>query len=253
MIKSLIKKLLLVTKIEKTKFYAKILYSIYIWQFRNNFVTFSQVGEDIIVRQFIPEDVGFYVDIGSGDPILDNNTYQLYRKGWKGILIDPILENHLKNAMFRPRDKSILGVCGNEIGSKIFIQTTPYQFSYVSGADSIPNKGNDQYRINKSYKINQINLKSLEISIRPDDPFLVSIDVEGYEIEVLNGIDWEYFKPRVILIEQHLKLGIENNFMTSIMNTKVGIRLSENKYCCVGYNGWTAVWVHKIYLNNKFV
>ncbi len=125
LIKRLIKKLLLVTKLDKTKFYEKILYSIYIWQFRNNFFTFSQTGEDIVIRQFVPEEVGFYIDIGSGDPILENNTYQLYRKGWKGILIDPIFENHLKNLKFRPRDKSILGLCGKEIGSKIFNQTTP--------------------------------------------------------------------------------------------------------------------------------
>ena len=99
--------------------------------------------------------------------------------------------------------------------------------------------------------MSQINLKSLKISVRPDDPFLVSIDVEGYEIEVLSGIDWEYFKPRVILIEQHLKLDKENNDITSIMNTKVGIRLSENKYCCVAYTGLTTVWVHQIYLKKN--
>jgi hypothetical protein len=97
----------------------------------------------------------------------------------------------------------------------------------------------------------QINLKSLEISVQPDKPFLVSIDVEGYEIDVLSGIDWDYFKPRLILIEQHLPLNIEHNFAKLIMNTEVGIKLNENKYCCVAYTGLTSVWVHQMYLNSK--
>jgi FkbM family methyltransferase len=250
-LKNLIKKITITTKVDQTKFYQKLLYLIYFWQFRKNFFTFSQTGEDIIIRQFIPENNGSYIDIGSGDPILENNTYHLYRRGWNGFLIDPILNNHLKNIKFRPRDKSILGICGENVGEKDFNQTIPYQFSHVSVGSSIQSKEVNNFIITKSYKVKQIDLQSLNISVQPTNPFLVSIDVEGFEIDVLNGIDWKIFQPRVFLVEQHLDLSPELNFVASIPKTEVGMKLSSNNYRCMGYTGLTSVWVHQNYLDVK--
>ena len=31
---------------------------------------------------------GFYVDVGCHQPLLNNNTYRLYKRGWRGINID---------------------------------------------------------------------------------------------------------------------------------------------------------------------
>ena len=229
--------------------YQKVLYLIYFWQFRLNFITFSQTGEDIIIRQFIPEDNGSYIDIGSGDPIIENNTFKLYQRGWSGILIDPLVTNHLKNIKFRPRDKSILGICGDNMGEQVFNETIPYQFSYVSARNLQLSIEENRYVITKSYNVKQINLKSLNMEVLPTEPFLLSIDVEGFEVAVLNGIEWTKFQPRIILIEQHLEQNVESDFFSAIMKTEVGKNLTANNYKCVAYTGLTAVWINKIYLD----
>ena len=54
---------------------------------------YSQFGEDTILQKYLQEDKGFYLDIGSGDPVRGSNTFFLYKKGWSGILIDPLTRN----------------------------------------------------------------------------------------------------------------------------------------------------------------
>jgi hypothetical protein len=65
-----------------------------------NFITLIKNSDDIIITEFISEDNISYVNIGSGEPIIKNNTFKLCQRGWNGILIDPLLNNYLKNINF---------------------------------------------------------------------------------------------------------------------------------------------------------
>ena len=52
-------------------------------------ITYSYGGIDGIVNYIFKEkEKGFYVDIGCGHPIKNNNTYLLYKKGWHGVNAD---------------------------------------------------------------------------------------------------------------------------------------------------------------------
>ena len=51
--------------------------------------SYSMDGEDIfIVEYFRKKNNGFYIDVGCYHPIHRNNTFLLYKKGWKGMNID---------------------------------------------------------------------------------------------------------------------------------------------------------------------
>ena len=52
-------------------------------------------GQDLFALGLFPE-AGTFLDIGSGGPIRDNNTYTLEENGWKGICVDNISEDNLK-------------------------------------------------------------------------------------------------------------------------------------------------------------
>ena len=52
--------------------------------------SYSQEGEDMVLeRIFAGKKGGFYVDVGAHHPRRFSNTYFFYRKGWKGINIEP--------------------------------------------------------------------------------------------------------------------------------------------------------------------
>lgn len=50
---------------------------------------YSQFGEDIVLAKLLKEKGGFYVDVGAYHPKHFSNTYLLFKKGWRGINIDP--------------------------------------------------------------------------------------------------------------------------------------------------------------------
>ena len=50
--------------------------------------TYSQASQDIFVRYIIGDKKGYFLEIGSNDPIVFNNTYVLDKLGWKGIMIE---------------------------------------------------------------------------------------------------------------------------------------------------------------------
>ena len=70
---------------------------------------YSQFGEDKILDELIPKDFnnGFYVDVGCGHPVKNNNTYLLNKKGWYGINIDLDNENINLFDIYRPSDQNI--------------------------------------------------------------------------------------------------------------------------------------------------
>ena len=78
--------------------------------------SFAQSGEDLIawgeiqgsktqkLKNAKQGQMGFYVDIGAYHPKLFSNTYLFYKKGWRGICVDPNPKMGEIFAKARPRD-----------------------------------------------------------------------------------------------------------------------------------------------------
>ena len=54
---------------------------------------YGQSAEDAILQILLPERNGVYIDIGCGNPIKTSNTFVFYKRGWKGVVVDPISLN----------------------------------------------------------------------------------------------------------------------------------------------------------------
>ena len=79
----------------------------------------------------------------------------------------------------------------------------------------------------------------LEEAAAPTPVDFVSIDVEGHEVEVLSGFDLARWRPRLILVEDHV-----TNLATHRFLTRAGYRLIRR----TGLNGWyvprsKATWI----------
>src|SRR5271169_435695 len=80
--------------------------------------SFSQSGEDIIVRQLFKLrgiNNPSYLDIGANDPFRINNTARFYKKGSRGINVEanPMLIKRFEK--FRPHDINLnVGIAGSE-------------------------------------------------------------------------------------------------------------------------------------------
>lgn len=182
-------------------------------------VHYSQFGEDIILKELLREDVkkGFYVDVGCYHPKKFSNTYFLYRRGWNGINID--IEEDKINLfnIVRPRDINVLKAVSDKKE-----RVTRYQFSKY-GLDStiVPQNASGESR--------QIIMDAADVysetlnEIIENSPFkgrqidVLSIDVEGMDYKVLNSLNIEVYKPKLIIIEDHHK-SIDAVLNTDIYN-----------------------------------
>jgi FkbM family methyltransferase len=166
--------------------------------------SFAQEAEDLVLLRHlrIPTDrQPFYVDVGAHDPKWYSNTYLLYQAGWNGINIDATAGVADKFQRVRPRDISLECVVGD--GSEIdFID---FEGHAVSGPDSPiqAERANNGHRVIGRRRVKTVALASLLANhLPPGQPIdVLSVDVEGYELPVLQSNDWDHFRPRMAMVE----------------------------------------------------
>lgn len=138
---------------------------------------------------------GFYIECGAYDGKNYSNTILLEKLGWKGLLVEP-------------SPKAFLACLENRSSTNnIFVNVAlvnSENIKYVEGDfDGTPMSSVNSLRLNNDLKI-RVPAKTLqsilnENQIRVIDFF--SLDVEGYELQVLEGMDLKLNPPKFILVE----------------------------------------------------
>lgn len=196
--------------------------------------SYGQFGEDAMLQALLPAAAGFYVDIGSGHPILGSNTYALYEQGWRGILVDPVRANVELSQRVRPGDKSIhaaIGLSGSEVIDFIEFDTYQYSTTSESRAAEVSALG---HKVTARYSVKILPLQQILPREIPAGSSVMSVDVEGEEMGVLLSNDWEIFRPDFLLIED----------LTPPMqrSTSVSEFLSSKNYELIGIAGVTCLY-----------
>jgi FkbM family methyltransferase len=168
--------------------------------------SYSQEGEDIILNKLLQyKKDGFYIDIGAHHPLRFSNTYIFYKRGWSGINIDALPGSMIEFNKLRKRDINLeIGISSKIQNLRFFCFNEPAfnTFNEIEAKNKNGKNGNkiiNQIEI-KTYPLSEIIDKYLPSSNTKID--FLSIDVEGFELEVLKSNNWEKYKPSFLLIEE---------------------------------------------------
>jgi FkbM family methyltransferase len=164
-------------------------------------ISYAQNREDILLaRIFAGRTDGFYIDIGANDPKNCSVTKYFYELGWTGVNVEPNAKFHVL-AADRPRDVNLNLAMGDRDGEQTF-----FEFSENPALSTFVQFEADEHRARFGYqyrarRVPVRTLRSLCAEHGVGEIDFMSIDVEGYERQVLSGADWRQWRPRVVLIE----------------------------------------------------
>jgi FkbM family methyltransferase len=169
---------------------------------------------------------GYFVELGANDGISQSNTKHLEMfHGWKGVLVEPYpgnfnklqrtrsSSNHLENAACVsfdfPKSEMVLTYSN--------LMTTPMEgYSDLENRSSHAESGAKWLRPQESVTTFVARTRTLSSILdeakAPRNIELLSLDVEGGEIEVLSGIDHEKYRFDWVVVESRDEAAIVSFF-----------------------------------------
>lgn len=175
------------------------------------YISFAQAGEDRVLK-FLFSSMGMntisYLEIGTNNPIDINNTYLFYLGGSRGVCIEPnpVLINKIKK--YRPEDICLnVGVGGNNekglLDFYIFDESDSEKgLSTFSKQEAEHVHNTTHFKIAEVKKIPVIPIREiLKDHFPAKAPDLISLDVEGLDLEILTSIDFSHCRPIAICVE----------------------------------------------------
>lgn len=175
--------------------------------------SYSQVYEDIIVESLlrgicISNDYRlkelYYIEIGANNPIGTSNTYLFYRKyEMRGILVEANKFLCDELASVRPEDIIInrVVVCNNDESSTLYIsdknEISSIYSNFISEWAAL---SNNLVHIQKTEVVKNCRINDIfHLAQKPVG--VLSIDIEGLDMEILLDLDIDTFRPFIIIIE----------------------------------------------------
>jgi len=198
-----------------------------------NYYSLNELDKKL--RKRISKRSGFYVEIGANDGVNQSNTLHFEKAlGWKGVLIEPIPHRFLECKKNRSKENTFFcNACVSDDYKNEFVKIIysnlmsvapeldldlerPYEHA-ATGHQFL-----DEHEVTFTFGAIAKTLTSILVEANaPRFIDLFSLDVEGAELEVLKGVDFDHYTFGHLLVESR-----NINRLERFLNQK-GYRLVE--------------------------
>lgn len=142
---------------------------------------------------------GFYIDVGANDPTLYSVTRAFYGAGWSGINIEPASAFYERLQKHRPRDMNLRVGAGRAAGALPFFDI-PGSGLATFDATIAQKRRQDGWNV-ETIETPVLPLAQICEKHAPGEIHFLKIDVEGAEKDVLEGMDFNRWRPWILVIE----------------------------------------------------
>lgn len=189
---------------------------------------FEEEHEIQLIKNFFGNTPNVFVDVGGNLPENSIST-PLELCGWTGLVVEP--QPDCCDALRAKRNSPIFQcacVSQKQIDDGINVirlflagPQSSTNFNFIS-----PRDRTETFIEVPARTLNQV---LEEAGLSKID--LLSLDTEGTEVDVMQGLDWQKFSPKLVLLEDHARNFYKHNFMKSL-----GYKLFRR----TGFNSWYA-------------
>jgi FkbM family methyltransferase len=176
---------------------------------------YSQYMQDLCVLSRAYKFEGYFVEVGASNGVKLSNTFLLERMfGWKGLLVEANPQIH--DELRRNRPGVLIDTRGayNRSGRVEFLMVDEPKIGFPVSSYELSGIAETNSTDDWAYDVRKLNSSSFEIEVDtmtnilllhnvPDRFDYLSIDVEGAEIQVLEGLDFNTHRPSLITIEHN--------------------------------------------------
>ncbi|PQO28875.1 FkbM family methyltransferase [Blastopirellula marina] len=176
-------------------------------------ISFAQNLEDVLIARFFGDDAPqTYVDVGAGHHELDSVTKHFYESGWQGLNFEPRQDYWQLLCQQRTRDVSLNCALSDLPGTATFFHVVVPSVSDgdAGGLSTLDAAQADHYRqqgfVVEEHEIQIRTLSEVLAEQKIDEIGFLKVDVEGFELSVLKGLDLQRWRPRLIVTEGTLPM-----------------------------------------------
>jgi len=142
---------------------------------------------------------GFYIEAGSFDGLTQSNTKYLEDKGWRGMLIEPSIEAYnkcIKNRCSKNYFENVALVKDSVIEPIVIGDFNNGIMSSINGT---------HLKKTPTIEVKTASLNDLVVKNNIEKIDFLSLDVEGYELQALQGlfVKDNKIRPKYMMIEVH--------------------------------------------------
>lgn len=167
--------------------------------------SYAQCGEDLLVDFILKQmklEKPFYIDIGANHPTRLNNTYNFYRRGGRGILIEANPALAKKLASKRPRDEIIAKALEKERISQVELHImNSHEFSTTDKNQADKTSQHQFFQVKETVTVPTISFPELCKICQATPVDFVSLDIEANMTSIISEIDFSIFRPKVWCVE----------------------------------------------------
>lgn len=167
----------------------------------------SQYGEETVVDEVFAGHVGRFLDIGAGDGMTHSNTWDLFMRGWTGVVVEPghaALE-WLHGRPYCGRVDIVAAAIGlrTAIGVPFWEGVGPAARDFSTCSEDFK----EMIRAHSGGSVEYLERSIIQLSwtdllaLHPGPYDFVNIDVEGLNLELLKDLPWLSINPQMVCIE----------------------------------------------------